>query len=88
MLEMIKSGARTCELMLEDLQEIIGQHQQQPTNEEMLEEEGDQQEEQQATQEDDVKAGELTTRKLTEVLTTITRLSEQLQKNTMTGLIL
>ncbi|KAG7164800.1 hypothetical protein Hamer_G027387 [Homarus americanus] len=29
---------------------------------------------------DDVKAGELTTRKLTEVPTTITRLSEQLQK--------
>ncbi|KAG7171867.1 hypothetical protein Hamer_G000795 [Homarus americanus] len=58
------------------LQEIIGQHQQQPTIEEMLEED----EEQQPPQEDDIKPGDPTTGLLTEVLTTIARLSEQLQE--------
>ncbi|KAG7167123.1 putative CENP-B N-terminal DNA-binding domain-containing protein 16 [Homarus americanus] len=64
------------EEMVEDLQEMVGQHQQQPTIEEMLEED-EGQEEPQATQEDDVKPGEPTTRQLTEVLTTIARFSEQ-----------
>ncbi|KAG7153802.1 hypothetical protein Hamer_G009490 [Homarus americanus] len=64
---------------VEDLQEIVGQHQQQPTIEEMLEED-EEQEEQQPTQEDDVKPGEPTTHQLTELLTNIARLGEQLQE--------
>ncbi|KAG7172476.1 hypothetical protein Hamer_G025576, partial [Homarus americanus] len=60
---------------VDDLQEIIGQHQQQPTIEEMLEDD-EEQEEQQPTQEDDVKPGEPTTRQLTEVPTGITHLNE------------
>ncbi|KAG7172878.1 hypothetical protein Hamer_G017856 [Homarus americanus] len=55
------------DIQFEDLQEIIGQHQQQPTIEEMLEKD----EEQQPTREDDVKP---------ELLTSIVRLSEQLQE--------
>ncbi|KAG7160082.1 hypothetical protein Hamer_G012616 [Homarus americanus] len=64
---------------IEDLQEIIGQHQQQLTIEEMLEED-EEQEEPQATREDDVKSGEPTTCQLTEMLTTIACLSEQLEE--------
>ncbi|KAG7175149.1 hypothetical protein Hamer_G024727 [Homarus americanus] len=56
------------DVQVEDLQEIVGQHQQQPTIQEMLEED-EEQEEQQPTQEDDVKPGEPTTRQLTELLT-------------------
>ncbi|KAG7169019.1 hypothetical protein Hamer_G011716 [Homarus americanus] len=55
-------------VQVEDLQEIIGQRQQQPTIEEILEEDEDQQE-QKTTQGDDVKPGESTTHQLTEVLT-------------------
>ncbi|KAG7163389.1 putative Tc5 transposase DNA-binding domain-containing protein 6, partial [Homarus americanus] len=47
-------------VQVENLQEIAGQHQQQPTIEEMLEED-EEQEEHQATQEDDIKPGEPTT---------------------------
>ncbi|KAG7170490.1 putative CENP-B N-terminal DNA-binding domain-containing protein 6 [Homarus americanus] len=65
------------DVQVEDLQEIVGQHQQQPTIEEMLEEH----EEQQPTQEDDFKPGEPTTRQLTELLTTKARLSEQLEEH-------
>ncbi|KAG7156526.1 hypothetical protein Hamer_G006495, partial [Homarus americanus] len=57
-------------VQVEDLQEIIGQHQQQLTTEELLEDD----EEQQPTQEDDIKPGEPTTRQLTELLTNIARL--------------
>ncbi|KAG7159640.1 A disintegrin and metalloproteinase with thrombospondin motifs 14-like 2, partial [Homarus americanus] len=64
------------DVQVEDLQEIVCQHQQQPTIEEMLEED----EEQQPTQEDDVKPGEPTTHLLTEFLTTIARLGEQLEE--------
>ncbi|KAG7170450.1 hypothetical protein Hamer_G018934 [Homarus americanus] len=46
---------------VDDLQEIIGQHQQQPTMVKKLEDD-EEQEEQQPTQEDDVKPGEPTTR--------------------------
>ncbi|KAG7156530.1 High affinity cationic amino acid transporter 1-like, partial [Homarus americanus] len=67
------------DVQVEDLQEIVGQHQQQLTTEEMLEDD-DEQEEQQPTQEDDVKPGEPTTRQLTELLTNIARLSEQLEE--------
>ncbi|KAG7164493.1 hypothetical protein Hamer_G003705, partial [Homarus americanus] len=68
------------DVQVEDLQEIVGQHQQQPTIEEMLEED-EEQEEQQPTQEDDVKPGEPTTQQLTEMLLiTITCLSEQLEE--------
>ncbi|KAG7158515.1 hypothetical protein Hamer_G021069 [Homarus americanus] len=67
------------DVQVEDLQEIVGQQQQQPTIEEMLEE-GEEQYEPQATQEDDIKPGEPTTRQLTEVLTSIARLSEQLEE--------
>ncbi|KAG7166134.1 hypothetical protein Hamer_G010943 [Homarus americanus] len=67
------------DVQVKDLQEIVGQHQQQQTIEEMLEED-EEQEEQQPTQEDDVKPGEPTTRQLTEFLTTIARLSEQLEE--------
>ncbi|KAG7174063.1 hypothetical protein Hamer_G017784 [Homarus americanus] len=47
------------DVQVEDLQEVVGQHQQQLTIEEMLEED-EEQEEQQPTQEDDVKPGEPT----------------------------
>ncbi|KAG7163661.1 hypothetical protein Hamer_G002884, partial [Homarus americanus] len=63
------------DLQVEDLQEIVGQHQQQPTIEEMLEDDEEQQE-QQPTQEDDVQPGEPTT----EFLTNIAHLSEQLEE--------
>ncbi|KAG7158580.1 hypothetical protein Hamer_G020596 [Homarus americanus] len=66
------------DIQIEDLQEIVGQHQQQPTIEETLEED-EEQEEQQPTHEDDVKPGEPTTRQLTELLTNIARLGEQLE---------
>ncbi|KAG7178098.1 Sorting nexin-17-like 1 [Homarus americanus] len=68
------------DVQVEDLQEIIGQHQQQQTIQEILEEEDEEQEEQQPTQEDDVNPGEPTTRQLTELLTNISRLSEQLKE--------
>ncbi|KAG7175321.1 putative Tigger transposable element-derived protein 1-like 217 [Homarus americanus] len=64
----------------EDLQELIGQHQQQPTTKVMLEEDEEQEEQQQSTQEDDVDPGEPTTHQLTELLTTIAHSSEQLQE--------
>ncbi|KAG7174540.1 hypothetical protein Hamer_G016442 [Homarus americanus] len=67
------------DVQVEDLQEIIGHHQQQLTIKEMLEED-EEQEEQQPTQEDDVKPGEPTTSQLTQVLTSIALFSEQLQK--------
>ncbi|KAG7163041.1 CENPB DNA-binding domain containing protein 1-like 16 [Homarus americanus] len=67
------------DVQVEDLQEIIGQHQQQPTIEEMLEDD-EEQEEQQPTQEDDVKPGEPITRQLTELLTNIACLGEQLEE--------
>ncbi|KAG7161809.1 putative CENP-B N-terminal and Tc5 transposase DNA-binding domain-containing protein, partial [Homarus americanus] len=67
------------DVQVEDLQVIVGQHQQQPTIEEMLEDD-EEQEEQQPTQEDDVKLGEPTMRQLTELLTNIARLSEQLKE--------
>ncbi|KAG7174313.1 hypothetical protein Hamer_G003250 [Homarus americanus] len=67
------------DVQVEDLQEIVGQHQQQPTIEEMLEED-EEQDEQQPTQEDDVKPGEPTTRQLTELLTNIARFGEQLEE--------
>ncbi|KAG7174569.1 hypothetical protein Hamer_G016474 [Homarus americanus] len=66
---------RFSDVQVEDLQEIVGQHQQQPTTEEMLEED-EEQSEPQATQGDDVKPGEPTTCQLTELLTTIASLSE------------
>ncbi|KAG7176851.1 hypothetical protein Hamer_G000040 [Homarus americanus] len=67
------------DVQLGDLQEIVGQHQQQPTIEEMLEVK-EEQEEQQPTQEHDIKPGEPTTQQLTELLTTIARLNEQLEE--------
>ncbi|KAG7164500.1 hypothetical protein Hamer_G003713 [Homarus americanus] len=67
------------DVQVEDLQENVGQHQQQPTIEEMLEE--DEEQEQQPIQEDDVKPGEPTTQQLTELLTNIARLSEQLEQH-------
>ncbi|KAG7163384.1 hypothetical protein Hamer_G004521 [Homarus americanus] len=67
------------DVQVEDFQEIVGQHQQQPTIEDMFEED-EEQEEPQATREDDVKPGEPTTLQLTEVLTSIARLSEQLEE--------
>ncbi|KAG7161416.1 putative Tc5 transposase DNA-binding domain-containing protein 4, partial [Homarus americanus] len=66
------------DVQVEDLQEIVGQHQQQPTNEDMLEDE--EQEEQLPSQEDDVKPGEPTTRQLTELLTNIAHVCEQLEE--------
>ncbi|KAG7162921.1 hypothetical protein Hamer_G001937 [Homarus americanus] len=68
------------DVQVEDLQEIIGQYQHQPTIEEMLEED-EEQEEKQPTQEDDVKPGEPTTHQLTEMLATIACLREQLQEH-------
>ncbi|KAG7170866.1 Apoptosis-resistant E3 ubiquitin protein ligase 1-like, partial [Homarus americanus] len=64
-------------VQVKDLQEIICQHQHKLTIEEMLE---DEEEEQRATQEDNVKPGEPTTRRLTELLTTIERFGEQLEE--------
>ncbi|KAG7176164.1 hypothetical protein Hamer_G026127 [Homarus americanus] len=61
------------DVQVKDLQEIVGQHQQQPTSEDILEED-EEQDHHQTTQEDDIKPGEPTTRQLTELLTTITRL--------------
>ncbi|KAG7162931.1 hypothetical protein Hamer_G001952 [Homarus americanus] len=68
------------DVQVEDLQEIIGQHQQQTTIKEMLEED-EEQEEKQPTQEDDVKPGEPTTLQLTEMLTTFARFTEQLEEH-------
>ncbi|KAG7169057.1 putative CENP-B N-terminal DNA-binding domain-containing protein 17 [Homarus americanus] len=53
------------DVQVDDLQEIVGQHQQQPTIEKMLEDD-EEQEEQQPTQEYDVKPGESTTHQLTD----------------------
>ncbi|KAG7167591.1 hypothetical protein Hamer_G013070 [Homarus americanus] len=67
------------DVQVEDLQEIVVQHQRQPTIEEMLEDD-EEQEEQQATQEDDVKPGEPTACQLTELFTNIAHLGEQLEE--------
>ncbi|KAG7172310.1 hypothetical protein Hamer_G009672 [Homarus americanus] len=67
------------DVQVEDLQEIVGQHQQQPTTKDMLEKD-EEQEVHQPTQEDYVKPGEPTARQLSELLTNIARLSEQLKE--------
>ncbi|KAG7171199.1 hypothetical protein Hamer_G021679 [Homarus americanus] len=78
-MDTVEAAPGFSDVHVEDLQEIIGQHQQQPTIEEMLEED-EEQEEQHPTQEDNVKPGEPTTQQLTELLTNIARLSEQLEE--------